>query len=397
LERGIAARIEVRERRPDDDAAALALRNAVFPPIGPDHWADSQSAAVAFLDGRLVGVIPFIIRPFVIAPGVVIRAAFANSVAVAEDLRDQGIGSRMMAAARRFLPAHADAMCVYTGREADGLQYRFYRRTGHHDLLYPHRMTRPAPAGEHALPSGAMVAASDEMPEREAELREVFADCFAGWGGFPARERGYWRRALASRIFVEVPYDAFDLVLVRDGGGRLTAYAIAGTRERETVVLEGAARDADAAASLLAAVDALATARGAERVAIHGHDLGAPLHDALLRAGFAACPRDDVLSGQVVAPETVYDRSLRAAGDGDRPSVEVWTPERALRLGPGEPDLRLEMKEDELHRLLLRRFDLEVAVRAQRVTVRAGGWDQVRRLARVLAPAPWIYHHMDYI
>ncbi|HEU0114575.1 MAG TPA: GNAT family N-acetyltransferase, partial [Thermomicrobiales bacterium] len=155
---GIASRIEVGERRPKDDAAALALRNAVFPPIGPAHWADSQVAAVAYRDDRLVGVIPFIVRPFALAPGVVIRAAFANSVAVAEDLRDQGIGSRMMAAAQRFLPTHADAMCVYTGNEAAGPQYRFYRRTGHHDLLYPHRMTKPAPANA-ALPAGAALLA----------------------------------------------------------------------------------------------------------------------------------------------------------------------------------------------------------------------------------------------
>ena len=397
MERGNVARIEVRERRPDDDAAALALRNAVFPPIDPDHWADSQSAAVAFLDGRLVGVIPFIIRPFVIAPGVVIRAAFANSVAVAEDLRDQGIGSRMMAAAQRFLPAHADAMCVYTGREADGLQYRFYRRTGHHDLLYPHRMTKPAPAGEHALPHGATLAASDAIPEREAELRDVFADCFAGWGGFPARERGYWRRALASHIFVEVPYDAFDLVLVRDDGDRLTAYAIAGTRERETVVLEAAARDAAAAATLWEAVGALAASRQAAQVAIHGQDFGTPLHASLLAAGFAPEPRDDVLSGRVVAPEAVYDASLRAATDGERPAFEVWTPVGSFRFGSGAPPLRLEMKDDDLHRLLLRRLDLASAIGEQRVTVREGSAEQVRRAAAALAPIPWVYHHLDYI
>ncbi|HEU5432989.1 MAG TPA: GNAT family N-acetyltransferase, partial [Thermomicrobiales bacterium] len=207
MDSGSAARIEVRERRPDDDDSALALRNAVFPPIAPEDWVKSQAAAIARLDDRLVGVIPFIIRPFVLAPGVVIRAAFANSVAVAADLRDQGIGSRMMAAARQFLPAHADAMCVYTGREAEGPQYRFYRRTGHHDLLYPHRMTKPTPAPA-VLPGGAAVAATDEIESVEAALLDVFAQCFAGRGGFPQREPGYWRQALASHIFVEVPYDA---------------------------------------------------------------------------------------------------------------------------------------------------------------------------------------------
>jgi len=104
--------LEVREYRPEDAAAALALRNAVFSPIGPEHWPQSQTAAVALLDGRMVGVIPFTIRDFEIAPGVAIRGAFANSVAVAEGYRDRGIGTRMMAEARSFLPRRAEAMFV---------------------------------------------------------------------------------------------------------------------------------------------------------------------------------------------------------------------------------------------------------------------------------------------
>src|SRR5215213_2290718 len=118
LDSGIATQIEVREYRAEDADAALALRNQVFPPIGPQHWAKSQTAAIALLDGRLVGVVPFTIRTFALAPSVAIRAAFANSVAVAEDLRGMGIGTRMMDSARLFLAARAEAMCVYTSHEA---------------------------------------------------------------------------------------------------------------------------------------------------------------------------------------------------------------------------------------------------------------------------------------
>ena len=210
------------------------------------------------------------------------------------------------------------------------------------------------------------------------------------------RELGYWRRALASQIFVEIPYEAFDLILAQDAG-RLSAYAIVGTREKETVVLEAAARDAAAAAPLWQAVAALAASRNSRQISISGPDFGTPLHDSLLRAGFTAQPRDDVLAGQVVAPESVYAASSRAAGGGDQPTFEVWTPERTLRLGSDEPSLRLEMKEGDLHRLLLRRLDLDSAIRQQRVTVRTGDWDSIRRVASVLAPAPWVYHHLDYI
>jgi GNAT superfamily N-acetyltransferase len=395
LESDIAARIEVREYVVGDADAALALRNQVFPPIGPEHWAQSQTAAIARLNGRVVGVIPFVIRPFLLAPSVVIRAAFANSVAVAEDLRGMGIGTRMMAAARQFLPGHAEAMCVYTADEASGLQYRFYRRTGHHDLLYPRRMTKGVPTDATNFPPGAELAAIDAVSTLETDLLEIYAACYAGWGGLPVRAPGYWRQALDSQIFVEVPYEAFDLMLARISS-QLAAYAIAGTRERETVVLECASRDVTASMALWEAMEALAASREAKQIAVHGQDFGAPLHDSLLEAGFVAQPRFDVLSGQVVAFESVYLQSLRAA-DGAPFACEVWTPERTLRLGPGEVSLRLEMKEDDLHRLLLRRLDLEAAVREQRVTVREGNRKKVLRLARVLTSVPWVYHHLDYV
>jgi GNAT superfamily N-acetyltransferase len=395
IDTGITAQVEVRQYRPEDANAALALRNRVFPPIGSEHWTESQTAAVALLDGCLVGVIPFTIRPFALGPDVVIRAAFANSVAVAEDLRGMGIGTRMMDTASQFLAAHAEAMCVYTGHEAAGPQYRFYRRSGHHDLLYPRRMTKPVPDRRKVPLPGIAVVSIDELAIVEAELLEVYSACYSGSGGFPMRELGYWQRALASQIFVEIPYEAFDLVLARESG-RLSGYAITGTREQETFVLESAVPRAADAVVLWEAVEALAASRNTKRLSIQGSDFATPLHGSLLRAGFTAQPRDDVLCGQVVAPESVYATSLRAAG-GDGTAFEVWTPERTLRFGPGEVSLQLEMKESDLHRLLLRRLDLESAVHEQRVTVRLGGWDSIRRVASVLSPVPWVYHHLDYV
>jgi GNAT superfamily N-acetyltransferase len=73
-------------------------------------------------------VIPFEIRDFLIAPGISIAAAFANSVAVDEGHRSHGIGGEMMKAAYEFLPRLAQAVFVYTDNERGGLQYRFYNR-----------------------------------------------------------------------------------------------------------------------------------------------------------------------------------------------------------------------------------------------------------------------------
>src|SRR5919109_2948665 len=143
----MADALQVRELSPDDAEPALRLRNRIFSPIGREHWAQNQTAAVAYLGPTLVGVIPFTVREFVIAPEVSIRVAMANAVGVADGHRGRGIGSRMMEAARQFLPGRADAAFVYTGTEAGGPQYRFYRRTGHHDLLYPRRWRRAGGGG----------------------------------------------------------------------------------------------------------------------------------------------------------------------------------------------------------------------------------------------------------
>ncbi|HEX5499227.1 MAG TPA: hypothetical protein VFX03_08375, partial [Thermomicrobiales bacterium] len=106
---------------------------------------------------------------------------------------------------------------------------------------------------------------------------------------------------------------------------------------------------------------------------------------------------DDVLSGLVVAPDAVYDASLRAAGRGEQPAFAIWTPAGEHRFGAGELSLSLEMKEDAFHRLLLRRLDLQAAIGEQRVTLRAGDRNRVRRVAEILSPTPWVYQHLDYI
>src|SRR5262249_14132258 len=160
----------------------------------------------ALLDGQMVGVIPFTVRDFEIAPGVAIRGAFANSVAVAEGYRDRGIGTRMMAEARSFLPRWAEAMFVYTGDEREGLPYRVYIRTGPPDLSSRRRLRWATPAGV-SQPPGAEVLPVEATEALEADLLDVYTACYAQCAGTPPRRPGYWRQALASHIFVEIPHD----------------------------------------------------------------------------------------------------------------------------------------------------------------------------------------------
>lgn len=397
----IDAALTVREYRAEDGMDALALRNAVFPPIGPQRWTQSQTSAVAFLDGRLVGVIPFVVRDVEIAPGITIRGAFANSVAVAEEYRDRGIGTRMMQAARAFLPRWAAAMLVYTGHERGGPQYRFYAKTGHHDLAYPRRLQAPSPPGTSSLPADAMGLPIETVRDLDAELLDVYAQCYAHCAGTPRRVPGYWPRALASHIFVEIPYDGFQLVALR-ADGRLQAYAIVGLKHPEAVILECAARPEPpgSAHDLWRAVGALARQHQAQSIVLYGQNLNTPLYGSAQQAGFIPDPRDDVLVGQVIRPQALCALRWTAAADPPDVTLEVWTPAQStlLRQGPdGAPVVRLEMKEATLHRLLLARVDLAAAVREERVTVRDGDWTLVERIGEVLRPAPWVYHHLDYI
>ncbi|MGH2944848.1 MAG: GNAT family N-acetyltransferase [Solirubrobacteraceae bacterium] len=269
----MADAVEVRELAPEDSERALRLRNAIFPSIDREHWAQNQTAAVAYLGHTPVGVIPFAIREFSIAPEVSIQVAMANSVGVADGHRGAGIGSRMMEAAREFLRRWADATFVYTATEAGGPQYRFYRRCGYHDLLYPRRMRRTVGRQRPSIDQGCDVRSLDAALDMQDELLRVHRACFGGYGGAPPRAPGYWATAFESQIFMALPYE--ELAMAAVSGSRSTAgstprpsgleaYALAGLRRGDAVVLEWAAAGEPAADRLWAA-RARPACRGAGR------------------------------------------------------------------------------------------------------------------------------------
>jgi hypothetical protein len=232
----------------------------------------------------------------------------------------------------------------------------------------------------------------------EAELLDVYTACYAGCGGTWQRKPGYWRQALASHVFVELPYEGRWLVTLRSGG-RLQAYALAGLRHGALVVLEAAARRTGAADRLWPALESVAREQGARATVLYGQDLTTPLYASARRAGFQPEPRHRVLVGRALRPEAICLQRWQATQQAPDVALEVWTPERALVLhaADGAATMSLEMKEEVLHQLVFARVDLQAAVREQRVTVREGTWDLVRQVAAVLHPVPWVYHHLDDI
>ena len=113
-------KIQYREMRDEDDVAGyLKVHDTLWPSVSMKFWREwtrmeEVTISLAFMNGEVVGGIPFHIRNFRVRPNVTIKAAFEFSVIVREDLRDQGIGSNMMNAAKIFLKGKREEF-----READ--------------------------------------------------------------------------------------------------------------------------------------------------------------------------------------------------------------------------------------------------------------------------------------
>lgn len=385
--------LDVREYEERDEAECLALRNEVFPPISLDDWRRGTTAAVARSEGRVVGVIPFMVRPFQLRTGLQVRAAFANSVAVADGLRGRGVGGAMMDAAATFLRERAETMLVYTSDESSGRPYRFYRANGHADLAFPVRYQLSGGAGNAGGKSTVQQVAPDELADFEPELLGVFRRTWGTHGGFVTRTSGYYSRALSSHIFVELPLE--ELLLVRTStGDELGGYAIAGIRERTVQVLEWAWASPAAGTAVIGGLRQLAEQRSAAVVTWSCRPPFEPFAEK--EPSWTREPRDDVLAGRCIRPDEVW--ALAAGELRSQLRLCVWTPEGSVEVGsPESPTLCLEMKRHQLDQLLLCRRSLEEDVRLQRVTVAAGTWEQVAAVSRALRPAPWECHQLDYI
>jgi|GEM_PF-6770722 len=388
------AELEVREYAETDEEECLALRNEVFPPIGPEDWRQDDTAVVARLGGRLVGVIPFVVRAFQLRPGLVVRAAFANSVGVAADCRGQGIGSAMMREASQLLRSRAEAMMVYTGDEVAGRPYRFYRGTGHADLAYPARVRL---AGGESSTRATEVEAKkvdvDQIGSLEEDLLAAFEAAWSGHGGFVHHEAGYYQRALSSHIFVELPVEEM-LLLKALSRGRLAGYCLVGVRPQEISVLEWAWYSSEGEKAVVSALWRLCQERETGATVWSCRSPFRPFGGEGWR--WERERRDDVLVGRCILAEQLW----RDVGGEAAPSLrlEVWTPEGELALGEeGAPVLRLEMKRAQFDQLLLCRRNLEEDVRLQRVTVAQGTWEMVLEASRLLRASPWECHQLDYI
>jgi GNAT superfamily N-acetyltransferase len=396
--------IAFREATAADAEAITAIWNLSFPSVTVEQYTAQQdhTAAVAVDDGRLVGAIPFQLRPLVLVPGVTATVAWAHSVSTIPGKRNQGLGSGMMATARRFLASRCEAMCVYT--DSGGEQpspYGFYSRSGHVDACYIHRYYL-APA-DRPMVADVRHLDVDALYRLEPALLEVFASDFGSRGGFWPRGAGFYRRALDSVIYIQDP--AAPSVLVAGPETMPNGFAVLGDAGAELQVLELATRDGDmgVAAGLLRHVSALAGARGqTARFDVAANHRYARLALALGWQTAGRARNDLVTAAQVLQPEALAARLLHAEELPDDMELWAWVARRdpiALHVPAGGRGERvmLELKEEQLHKLLLGRLNVGAALTADEVVLR-GASDALRdAVARAIPWCAWAYHAIEFI
>jgi GNAT superfamily N-acetyltransferase len=402
------ANIAYREYRPDDAESFLRLHDSCFPAMAAEFWREwSQgpiTAAVAVLDGEVVGTVPFQFRDLRVRPDAVVRVAWEFSVCVREDLRGTGVGSRLMDTAKGFLPGRCAAMAVYRNDELSP-PYRFYARNGHQDLLYMRPWVHRGPAVRSAGSLQIRAHSWEEFLADEAQYLAVFSSAFGAYGGFPQRQAGYYAPAVNTSEYNEVPVE-LTVLAQRDQAGSLQGYAVVGEeRDSPTLhVMEMAALDNDLsiAIALLAAVTQLAAERGIKAVVSTADS--SPYAAALRALGFAPASRSQssmIIMAYPLDPERLAGAVWRESEATAGLEVSAWTPEREVclhraRRDPATP-IVLEMKEDTLARLLFSRLDLRAAIVQETVTTAGAGDADVEAIAQALPYTPWVYHYLDFV
>ena len=377
----------------------LPFRNAIFGHVSRDHWfAMNNTGVVAREDGELAGFIPLQYRQQKLNARVTIPVVYENAVGVAEGRRGQGIGTAMIDEAARFMSDRVDALMVVRGGErSDG--YRFYRKSGHSDLMYACWYTLE-PEVEWDTTDGCSISVVDR--ERwlalEPQLLALHERQYGRFGGGQRREPGYWGTILDGHVYCEHPWW---LVTLAGEAGGLAGYLVAGqgvwaARER-VYVFEVVGREDGDVERLL---------RYARRFSTDGQlnvplvSLSNPVRPLLRRMDFAEGESTSQVMARILRPDRIFSRLAEGSGLLDTLALTVATPHRTLEVNdpPGcKYEVRLETKESMFARLLCCRLDLDAALDMELVRWRDPDPGLRRELARAFAPCEWVQWYTDYV
>jgi len=393
--------IEYREYRPEDAIEVCDLLNLVFPRAAISHegWAELTAedftAPVAVLDGRIVGAIPMKRRVYRAAPGCDVAIWVLFRVGVSADHQGRGIGSGMQRAIKEFLHDRGDALLVNTCGKASR-QYQFYRRNGLFDVAGPQRfIADPPDNGSGPAMDGFRKIKPDEFLADISRWVEIHESCYGAAGGYPVRSEAYpygWLTSGHRRA--ALPAVVYGII---GPAARPLGYAILAESKDSVRVHELAARDgdADAMAQLLAGIRSLG------RPVTLSASYGTPLWDILNEM----CARRSAREERV-RPVIVHILNIESAAEAvwkDVPQLEnvavtVKTHTREGTLHPAEsPEktILLQLHEQTLSRLLMRRLNVAQAVREERIAITGALQSDIDALTEALSPCPWIYHEVD--
>ncbi|HHK42928.1 MAG TPA: GNAT family N-acetyltransferase [Planctomycetaceae bacterium] len=391
--------LQIYEYDPRERDEVLPFRNAIFGHVSVEHWEAMRcTAVVARDDGRLVGFIPLQFRDQLLRPGVAVPVVYENAVGVAEGMRGRGIGSQMMDEAARFIADRVDAMMVIRGGERTQ-GYRFYRKTGHGDLMYAHSYNLPP---EVKWPSagveGFTILTREEWVALEPELLSLYEHRYGRFGGNWQRSPGYWSMILAEHVYRERQWD---LITWRPDGGRLAGYAVAvhgrASPTPEINLYEVVGED-DAAVEALLHYARRLSENGA--VIVPSVSLANPIRPLLRRMGFIEAPSSPYIMARILRPDRIFERLAANSDLLDELHLVVSTPHRTLVVNdPPSPryTAHLSTKESLLSRLFCCRLDLEAAVDMELVRWNVYDAGLARALADVFAFSEWVQWYTDYV
>jgi hypothetical protein len=317
---------------------------------------------------------------------------------VADGRRGRGIGTQMLNEAARFMSDRVDAMFVIRGGErSDG--YRFYRRTGHGDLMYarwyvlPPEITWPA-AEEGQAAGGRIVSSLDRQRwlELEPELLALHERQYGGFGGGQERAPGFWRHILDSHVYREGdPAHKWWLLALSSASRGLAGYLVAAQGSwaptRAVFIYEVVGESEAAVEQLIryarrfvpGASESGQGASGGEQEAACDQassgeparygaalvSLANPVCAVLERMGFVAGESTSHIMARILRPERIFARLAAETGLLDTLALSVATPHRTVTVNePAAPryTVRLETKENFMSRLFCCRLDLEAAL-----------------------------------
>jgi hypothetical protein len=335
---------------------------------------------------------------------VCIPVVYENAVGVAEGRRGQGIGTAMIDEAARFMSDRVDALMVIRGGErTDG--YRFYRKSGHSDLMYGcWYYLEPEVEWPAVDERGLAVIDRKRWLALEPQLLALYDRHYGRFGGGRWREPGYWAMILDSHIYGEHPWW---LVTATADSGRLAGYLVAAqgywSSATALCVNEVVGEDEATVERLLRYARRFApsggSADGGEQYLVPLVSLSNPVRPLLLRMGFAEGESTSHVMARLLRPDRIFARLAEGAGLTDTLALTVSTPHRVLEVNdPPDPrhKVRLETKEAMFARLFCCRLDLDAALDMELVRWRDPDPGLRRELCRVFAPCEWVQWYTDY-